>query len=602
MNEKKFIQITFLVLILLSLSIVLITKTNASESAINVFFRLYKDDRIDLIKLEPATGTSYSSDHGDYTLKVISFSNTSETKFFTKYFYNQTGGTPLRTDEIEFFDMYLVLPYYQSGKIQIYHLDKLLLEKEFNFSPACGNNVCESGETTSCPQDCKPTLDVCGNKICESGETSENCPQDCPPATTSPTSKVTRQSNFLWFLFIGLILALVFVGCLASLRILRSRKKSQSSLLVLVVIIAIFSILFFSSQYSNVSLQKSGLKDIELSKIITYLDELKGFSRQSALLASHAAAKDVALKGGSNSSVTWIKNFDRQPPAVGDVRYFLGTENQAFLNKYMKNLYIEDFLNISYSNFTCSNVDVSEDSVNSGSNDEKYNTGNFGSSLAIRENEEHANSTNDISTETSQVRFWYLYRKFKDWTYQTTLPQDIFECVRNEFNFFSLVTGSDNVVCDYRIPPSLRACVEAAANKASQDLNKTFSDPYVEVGYNINCFCAGVVYVDCHNLDPRPTTLPCAKNDRPAADELCGNIIITNGIERQPLQQVNKTKSPKKIFDQIKGDRYLKFIVDTNFDWLLPCAICGHEGEPSPEIAIGISFYALDQKYALSVP
>jgi hypothetical protein len=43
----------------------------------------------------------------------------------------------------------------------------------------CGNNVCEEGESESCPGDCDSTEPECGNGQCESGEDSESCSADC---------------------------------------------------------------------------------------------------------------------------------------------------------------------------------------------------------------------------------------------------------------------------------------------------------------------------------------------------------------------------------------------------------------------------------------
>src|SRR5512140_3764105 len=41
--------------------------------------------------------------------------------------------------------------------------------------PVCGDGICDTGESQTCPSDCGP---VCGNGICERGEL-RSCPDDC---------------------------------------------------------------------------------------------------------------------------------------------------------------------------------------------------------------------------------------------------------------------------------------------------------------------------------------------------------------------------------------------------------------------------------------
>lgn len=67
--------------------------------------------------------------------------------------------------------------------------------------PACGDGICEGGETySSCSADCDEPAS-CGDGTCDSGESYSSCPSDCdePPSQVTPigvsVSPATANSN-----------------------------------------------------------------------------------------------------------------------------------------------------------------------------------------------------------------------------------------------------------------------------------------------------------------------------------------------------------------------------------------------------------------------
>lgn len=346
--------------------------------------------------------------------------------------------------------------------------------------------------------------------------------------------------------------------------------------------------------FSSASLQERSLVKIQLTKIADYLDIFKGFSKQSSLLASHAAAKEVAGSGGDNGiggeARNWICNNERKPPTVDEVRYFLGEETKGFLNSYISKLWIEDIPDVYFSNFTCSNINVNETGVSSGLNDEKYGVNNFGSFVEVKLKEDAANSTNDVSVEVAQVRFWYMYRKFKEWALKTSYPEDVMSCV-NEGNIYGTQAAQ---YCDAAVPPAFRNCVEQQAKKAVRLLESIFSDPYVKCGYTIGCICVGISE-DC-DID-----FPCINCDRLNARELCSKKIIS-GEYRGTKRLLPKTGESPFISSPVDiSKRYLVFSVGADVAWCNLWGLCGVEGDLSIWGAVSTTFSCKDTKYALSV-
>lgn len=196
------------------------------------------------------------------------------------------------------------------------------------------------------------------------------------------------------------------------------KRKSQSSLLVLVSLVGIFLIAWISSLFLSISSSQRSVEETLLSKIMMYLDYIKGFTRDAFILAVHAETRYVASQGGHAASMSyprsWICNSDVSP-SVDEVRFFLSNETMDSLNDYIKNFKINDLPMINITNSTCVDYDVNENTVFSGKNDEKFNVGSYGSRAKVVFENNTVSSGNEVYEEIAQDRFWFMYRKFKEW-------------------------------------------------------------------------------------------------------------------------------------------------------------------------------------------
>jgi len=401
-------------------------------------------------------------------------------------------------------------------------------------------------------------------------------------------------------------------------------RKAQSSLIVLMAMIGVFLISLILLFFRTESFRSQIIKGSQISRVSKYMDITKGFTRQSSLLSSHAAAYDIADKGGHSveGTRTWICNKPWDP-SVDEVRFFLGQETLEFLNRYVENYDVKDpiiFLN----NFTCVNCDVSESTVTTGKNDEKFDIGAFGSDIKVILKEDNVTSKNEFGNEISRVRFWFLYRVFRQWAETTTLPQDI--C-----SGLGLICGCPAGMnrCSAHCP-SFQIYSEEQIEKARQYLESLFTDPeYIKCTAILDC-CVSAHGANTDNINSCISweDMPCGGCNREEPGTLCGDSIL-------------KGEKPKVEPITIKGHteqnntRFLKFNVGVTIFWKRPCLCqskcpntncpedvdccmrCGANGEceeqcvddcgnycvlsDEPRGTITATFTCIDKKYSLSI-
>ncbi|MDI6807016.1 MAG: hypothetical protein QMD14_04375 [Candidatus Aenigmarchaeota archaeon] len=295
--------------------------------------------------------------------------------------------------------------------------------------------------------------------------------------------------------------------------------KSQASLLILVMLVAIFVVAWIFALFLTSAHQERAIEKMKLSKLSKYLDFVKGFSRGALLLSAHTSLREVASFGGEISTTglprNWICNYDVSPTA-NEVRFFLSESTIEYLNDYLANFEIKDLPTLEIKNFTCIDYDVDEATILSDKFDERFNVGAYGSKVNISLEDDVISSANDIYEEIAQVRFWYMYRKFKEWASTTRLADYIAEC-------FSLLCHPLCHPCDSFKgcdECGIRECVEDAINKAEEELTQNFDD-FVKCSGTLSC--CDVISNLC---EPPGRCRKCCKCQITPAGKLCTEELL----------------------------------------------------------------------------
>ena len=303
---------------------------------------------------------------------------------------------------------------------------------------------------------------------------------------------------------------------------------------------------------------------MKLSKISNYLDILKGYSRHALLLSSYAATKKVALSGGEINEVgiprNWICNEDVSPD-VEDVRYFLSEETLEYLNRYLENSEIEDLPEQDVEPYTCVDYDVN--GVLDGKNDEGFNVSSYGSKIRVTLEDDVVSSENNVYEEIVENRFWFMYRKFKEWTPEGAriLNNSVTDCLQHVCDCPSM--DSDGVCESCRNTcEKFQNCIEKTIKNALAELK--FDYPYVTCDANlIGCYYNRGMCDECNRCQKEEPEELCVKelglqsngNTEPL------NILYFQGDEVCGSMEAIFTCTDYKYLLSVEGERNLEFSV-----------------------------------------
>lgn len=262
--------------------------------------------------------------------------------------------------------------------------------------------------------------------------------------------------------------------------------KSQSSLLLLIVVVGISLTGLVYSYFSHTTTIERITKSLSYRIASVYLDYVKYFSRIALYFSVHEAVSQTANQGGMSPSSeisprSWICGDKVDAPEVSEVRFALSNETINFLNNYIKNFETTTILKVNLSQVSCVDFKVSKTDLNAGKFDESFEAVATGSNVNIEGENVNLTSINDMTERISFLRFWFMYRKFYEWAqiYGTEYINDV---CKNMEKICECKNSGRCEVC----PPLLNELKASAQNKVS-DLEKVFNDPYIKCYYNITC-------------------------------------------------------------------------------------------------------------------
>jgi hypothetical protein len=342
----------------------------------------------------------------------------------------------------------------------------------------------------------------------------------------------------------------------------------------------------FTSFY-QVRIQESSITEIILTKITKYLDLIKSFSKNALILSTHAGTSVVGGEG-----ITFYCN-NPTPPTTKQMRYELSSQTLRLLNDYLKNYPVsEPLMIIDIENFTC--VDTPVEGLEQGLNDENFTVNAYGSNIRISSKENNVSSMNEIFELIPENRFWFLYRKLRDWAYLEgwKFEKRVCDCLTYKF------PKNCRVMHNCKDCSEFEECFKNAINETAKDMEDFINDPNVECSGKPTCCygekerCVPGAEETCGKWDG---SRECNTCDFLPSEELC--------IEKIGASPEKSCETYEKTKDMISfgGETEEQKISKISFS---PEEICGgycvfYE---AGYVNVKAQFTCTDKKYQLSLP
>ncbi|MCS7135225.1 MAG: hypothetical protein NZ893_02180 [Candidatus Aenigmarchaeota archaeon] len=284
--------------------------------------------------------------------------------------------------------------------------------------------------------------------------------------------------------------------------------SGQTSIIIIVGIVAASIVLWMLNTYNQFSLKTRTVSSSEIDKINSYVDIIKSFSRNALQLSVHKA-----LSFDASRSRTFYCN-QPSPPNFRILLHDIEILTNTTFNEYLQQVKFDDpNLNLEISKSTCISFDINENDLMSGKYNEEFNVSEYGSQIKIKYGDNFIQESNEIKDETIvRNRFWLIYSGFKRWAETTRAFENICGCLQD-----SSICGCQNIQCNSNCENCrpLYLCTRESILNGVKELDQIFNDEFIECeGRLENCVlniedssckdeisCGGWVNEDCFSCE-----------------------------------------------------------------------------------------------------
>jgi hypothetical protein len=319
-------------------------------------------------------------------------------------------------------------------------------------------------------------------------------------------------------------------------------NKRASTFMIIFFIALVMLIFYLVSLQDKRASAEFTMSQEEKSHLGSYTELLKTYAFHSLRESATQAAYESAASGAGAPNGYWISYSSVTKPEIWMAESNISRYAAAFSNSYLSSISGTDFGKVKYEdagdisiiNILVSSPDLDERNGKANADEGFLIEGKGTSPMVVKsaDSGEESQSQNSYTTYVYPLRYWYMYRKIRDWA-RENLPSQL-SC-----NLMATYYGVGSGACPAFVIPD--KAVEHIAELSFNSLKQEF-DSDVECSYTLPCEYAKTTILcappaDCGDCNVVWPTAGCGIEDT--------NAKCVSGAKSNDVECENPSEIPK---------------------------------------------------------